>query len=75
MSQTLAADDRLTVSVDEAARLLGISRSFAYELCARRELPAVRLGRRLVIPRRALLELIEEGTSVKSDNDEAAESG
>ncbi len=59
---TASSTERLTLSVDETARLLGISRSFAYELCARHELPSVRLGRRLVVPRRALLRLIEEGT-------------
>ena len=41
---------RWTVTVTEAANLLGISRSLAYELVARRELPSIRLGRRLVIP-------------------------
>ncbi|MDP9404412.1 MAG: helix-turn-helix domain-containing protein [Actinomycetota bacterium] len=45
------AGDRLAVSVEEAARLLGISRDLAYDLIARRELPSVRLGRRIVIPR------------------------
>jgi excisionase family DNA binding protein len=51
----------LTVSVVDAARMLGISRAFAYELVARGELPSVRLGRRVVIPRRALELLVEEG--------------
>jgi excisionase family DNA binding protein len=51
--------NRLTVSVDEAAEMLGISRSFAYELCARGQLPTLRLGRRLIVPRRALRELID----------------
>ena len=45
--------------IEEAAHLLGISRSLAYELCARGELPTIRLGRRLVIPRRALVAMIE----------------
>jgi excisionase family DNA binding protein len=62
----IATSDRLTISVDEAARLLGISRSFAYELCARKELPSMRLGRRLVVPRRALLELVDEESAASS---------
>ncbi len=45
--------ERLALSVEEAA-LLGISRDLAYDLVARAELPSVRLGRRLVVPRRAL---------------------
>jgi len=49
----------LTLSVTEAARLLGISRAFADELVARGELPSLRLGRRVVAPRRALEQLVE----------------
>ena len=45
---------RLTLSVEETAVALGISRTLAYELVARRELPSIRLGRRIVVPRRAL---------------------
>lgn len=42
--------NQLTVSVPEAARLLGISRDTAYTLAARGELPgALRLGRRFVV--------------------------
>lgn len=49
----------LVVSVEEAAGLLGISRGLAYELVRRGELPSIRLGRRLVVPRRKLLELVD----------------
>jgi excisionase family DNA binding protein len=49
---------RLTVTVEEAGELLGISRSLAYELVHRGELPSLRLGRRLVVPIRALEELL-----------------
>jgi excisionase family DNA binding protein len=49
---------KLTLTVPEAAELLGISRALAYELVARKELPALRLGRRLVIPRRVIEDLI-----------------
>ena len=52
-------DQRMSLSVEEAGALLGISRDLAYDLVARRELPAVRLGRRLVVPRRALEEPLE----------------
>ena len=51
------ADAPLTVTVEEASRLLGISRAHGYELVARGELPSIRLGRRIVIPRRALVSL------------------
>lgn len=51
--------ERLALSVEEAGALLGISRDLAYDLVARRELPSVRLGRRLVVPRRSLEEVLE----------------
>lgn len=48
------AMDRWTVTVEEAAQMLGISRSSAHECVRRGELRALRLGRRLVVPRSAL---------------------
>jgi len=54
--------DRLTLTVEEAAELLGISRTLAYELVTRRELPSVCLGRRIVVPRRALEALLDATT-------------
>ena len=54
--------ERLVLSVDETAYLLNISRSLAYELIARGELPALRLGRRIVIPRATLEELLDAVT-------------
>ena len=53
------ADQRLTISVEEAGRLLGISRGLAYELVNRGDIPSVRLGRRIVVPRRALDRLLD----------------
>jgi excisionase family DNA binding protein len=58
VGQPIAAGGRLTVSVTEAARLLGISRAFAYELVARGELPSLRLGRRVVVPVARLTALV-----------------
>jgi len=55
-------DGRLVLTVTEAARALGISRALAYELVARGELPCLALGRRRVIPRRALEALIDSAT-------------
>ncbi len=52
------ASSRLVLSVSEGAELLGISRDLAYDLAPRGELPTLRLGRRIVVPRARLLELI-----------------
>lgn len=59
-------DDRLTLTVEEASRLLGISRALAYELVARGEVPGIRLGRRIVVPRRALDTLLDTATTEAS---------
>lgn len=53
--------DAVVLTVTEAAGILGISRAFAYELVARGELPAVKLGRRIVVPKRALASLLDIG--------------
>jgi excisionase family DNA binding protein len=47
-------DDQLLLTVPETAKLLRISRNLAYELVARGELPAVRFGRVIRVPRDAL---------------------
>jgi excisionase family DNA binding protein len=49
----------LVYSVPQAAALLGVSRTHAYELVARGELVHVRLGRRVLIPRVALERLLD----------------
>ena len=50
--------NRLVLTVTEAADTLGISRSLAYELVARHEIPSIRLGRRIVVPRQAIEEIL-----------------
>ena len=47
-------DNRLTLTVTEAAQLLGIGRGTAYECVRTGELPSIKLGGRIVIPQRAL---------------------
>ncbi len=52
--QKTRAESRATLTVEEAAIELGIGRGLAYEAARRGELPTLRLGRRLVVPRAAL---------------------
>lgn len=56
----LRDDSRLTWTVTEAAQLLGISRASAYEAAHRGELPVRVIGRRILVPRVALLRLLGE---------------
>jgi excisionase family DNA binding protein len=53
---------RLTMSVEEAAIALGISRTFAYEAVARGDIPCIRIGRRILIPKVALEKLLGGAT-------------
>ncbi len=41
---------RVTITIGEAAEMLGISRTSAYLCARRREIPTVRLGRRVLVP-------------------------
>lgn len=51
----------LVLTVEEAAGVLRISRTAAYEAVRRGELPVVRIGRSLRIPRHALNQLLSAG--------------
>ena len=48
----------LTISVEHAARLLGVSRSAAYRAAASGQLPTITFGRRLLVPTSRLLEML-----------------
>lgn len=45
-----------TITIEQAARVLGLGRTAAYEAARRGEFPTRRLGRRVVVPVPALLE-------------------
>ena len=47
------------LTVPEAAKLLRIGRNLAYDLVARGEIPSVRLGRVIRVPRTALEQWLE----------------
>ena len=51
--------EKLTMTVDEAAEALGISRATAYTLAQQGRLPVIRISdRRLIVPKKALDELL-----------------
>lgn len=60
--------DRLTLSVAEAGKLLGLSRSLMYEAIRTGQIPSIRIGRRILIPIAPLERLLEEpGSLSKTD--------
>ncbi len=60
MSTTHERPTRRTYTIDEVARILGISRTTAYESVRRGEIPARRFGRRVVVPTRVIDELLDQ---------------
>ncbi len=50
--------DELLVSVEEAARRLGMGRSYTYQLVLRGEIDSVKLGRSRRVPVQALEEYV-----------------
>jgi excisionase family DNA binding protein len=51
--------ERKTCSVAEAAKILGISRNTAYDAVKSGQVPIVKIGRRLLVPRAALERMLE----------------
>ena len=61
---------KLTISVPELAKMLGVGRNKAYALAHQKGFPAIRFGKRVVIPLEALRGwLMENGMGGASDND------
>jgi excisionase family DNA binding protein len=54
---------RETLTVVEAARILGLGRNSAYEAVRRGEIPALKIGRRLIVPRSALERMLDQGSA------------
>ena len=45
--------ERVTYKITEAAQLLGVGRNQAYEAAARGEIPTIKIGKRLLVPKAA----------------------
>ena len=46
----------LCLTVDEVARVLGIGKRQAYQLCHSKGFPCIKVGRRLIIPKPAFVQ-------------------
>ena len=58
--------ERLTLTVTETSKLLGISRGLAYEQVRKGILPSIKCGRRILVPKAALMKMLQEGKSDSS---------
>ena len=62
------AQEPLTVSLETAAKLCGISRSLAYDLARRNEFPGcIRLGNRWLVSKRVIEKLLVGEIDSKAD--------
>ena len=63
------SDDSLVMSIPEFARACSISKGLAYDLARRNELPVkvIRLGRRMVLSRRAVEALLSGNSEAKHE--------
>lgn len=52
------AVERVTLTVLEVAKALGINRNVAYDSVRRGEIPSIRVGRRLLVPKIAFDQLL-----------------
>lgn len=53
------ANEKLTLTVTEMARLLGIGRGPAYEAVRKGTIPSVKIGKRLLISKQALMRILD----------------
>lgn len=51
--------DSQVLTVKEVAEAIGISKNSAYEAIRNGEIPALRIGRRIVVPKRVLDQLLD----------------
>ena len=66
MSQSIQAQDQMNLSesfvltVSEAARLLRLSKTTTYDQIRQGSIPSIRMGKRILVPRAALMRMLEE---------------
>jgi excisionase family DNA binding protein len=51
--------ERQTLKIEEAAKILGIARNTAYDAVKTGQLPTIKIGKRLLVPKVALDRLLE----------------
>jgi excisionase family DNA binding protein len=69
--QKAPSAERVVYTVPEAGRLLGLSRNGSYEAAKRGEIPTIRIGRRLLVPKapfHRMLEVAGTGTATPAEN-------
>ena len=52
-------DQKATLSVDQVSSILGISRNSAYQGIRDGEIPSIKIGKRILVPRAAFMRLLD----------------
>jgi excisionase family DNA binding protein len=58
--------ERPTLTVDEVAEVLGVSRTLAYKAARSGELPVIKINTRLIVPTEAFLRWMDETVPARS---------
>jgi len=58
--------ERQTLKIEEAAKILGISRNTAYDAVKTGQLPTVKIGRRFLVPKAALERMLDNAAPVSA---------
>ena len=59
--QNSSPGTKLTLSVQEAAEQIGISKPKVYELIRSGEIPSIHIGKKIVVPRQPFLDWLSKG--------------
>jgi len=63
--ETKETKESLVYDVPTAGKLLNLSRATAYSLAAQGVIPTIRFGKRVLVPRKALEELLASASKAK----------
>ena len=63
ISQQPLPGTKMTLSVSEAAKMIGISKPKVYDLIREEQLPGIHVGKKIVIPRQAVIDWLSGGVN------------
>ena len=63
----MQTSERLTYDVKTAAKLLGLSKNSAYQACLKGEIPHLKIGKRILIPKAQLERLLAGNCEIKNE--------
>lgn len=60
--EQMNSSESLVLTVGEAAKLLRLSKTTTYDQIRQGSIPSIRMGKRILVPRAALIRMLEETT-------------